>query len=210
MCTQAKLREEMEGWILDGIIEERGRRTDDAKKRNKERSEGGWMDIFRMKKKTPQCFDNNAEAETNELDCFLCQKIVDDCEHDMHLEKHHRVLFSLKEIKKASKKDESVALHGNPDHQNEETELEVIRTDAVTVKELVEMKYLPKKKKIKIRTATQRLFSRKYKVLTEEVFINLVDHNIYLPFIIFSCRKLIPKIMLQKKCEKNLQKDNSM
>ena len=172
MCVEVEKRELREGWNMNDILEEeRDRREANARKRKKLRS-GGW--------RTPQCLDNNAEAETNELDCYLCQEIVENCEYDTHLEKLHRVLFGLKEIKKAGEKDESVPPNEEPDHENEETELEVILTDADTVKELVEMKYLQKKRKIKIRTVTQRFFSRKYEVLTEEVFVDQVYHNICL------------------------------
>ena len=74
------------------------------------------------KKRTLECFDNNAETPNTE-----------------------------------------------PYHKNDEAEPGKIRTDADIVKELVEMKHLPKKKKI--RTPAQRLFSRKYHVLIEEVSI---------------------------------------
>ena len=65
-----------------------------------------------------------------------------------------------------------VPLKSAPSSENEEPEPEIpeiMRTDADTVKDLVEMKYFPKKKKIRLRTHTQKLFSKKYKVLIEEV-----------------------------------------
>ena len=51
----------------------------------------------------------------------------------------------------------------DPNYENA-TESE-IRTDADTVKELVEMKFLKKERKVGLRT--QRLFSRKYQVLID-------------------------------------------
>ena len=44
----------------------------------------------------------------------------------------------------------------------------MITTDADTVKELVEMKFLTNKRKIRLRSPRQRLFSRKYQVLLNE------------------------------------------
>ena len=60
----------------------------------------------------------------------------------------------MKNIKKASKKYESVPSTSNtePGHENEEAEPETIRSDADTVKKLIEMKYLPKKSNIRLRT----------------------------------------------------------
>ena len=49
----------------------------------------------------------------------------------------------------------------------EKREPEMITTDADTVKELVEMKFLTKKMKIKFRTPKQRILSRKYQVLDD-------------------------------------------
>ena len=70
-----------------------------------------------------------------------------------------------------------------PDHESENAELEIIRTNADTVKELVHMKFLPKMMKL-------RLFSRKYQVLIEEVYI-LVNHNIALHLFYLSCRRTL-------------------
>ena len=56
-----------------------------------------------------------------------------------------------------------------PDYENEKAEPKITGTDADTVKELVEIKFLPKKRKNRLRTHTNRFFSRKYQVLTEEV-----------------------------------------
>ena len=60
----------------------------------------------------------------------------------------------MKDIKKASKKYESVPSTSNtePGHEIEEAEPDTTRSDADTVKELIEMKYLPKKSKIRLRT----------------------------------------------------------
>ena len=82
-----------------------------------------------------------------------------------HLEKKHGVIFGLRDIMKAGESNNV------PDHENEEAQLNLARTrtDADTVKELVEMKFLPKKRKMRLKTRTNRFFSRKYQVLTEEV-----------------------------------------
>ena len=48
---------------------------------------------------------------------------------------------------------------------NEEREPEMIRTDADTVKELVEMKHLTKQRKIRFRSPQQRSVSRDCEVL---------------------------------------------
>ena len=50
---------------------------------------------------------------------------------------------------------------------NEEREPEMITTDADTVKELVEMKFLTKKRKIRFRTPQQRIVSRECEVLVD-------------------------------------------
>ena len=47
------------------------------------------------------------------------------------------------------------------------SELEVFRTDADTVKELVEIKFLAKKRNIRFRTPSQRLFTMNSEVLTD-------------------------------------------
>ena len=61
----------------------------------------------------------------------------------------------MKDIKKAGKMKmyESVPPYTEPDLENEEAEpeIETIRTDADTVKELIEMKFFPKKRKIRLR-----------------------------------------------------------
>ena len=99
------------------------------------------------------------------------------CEYDQHLENQHRVIFGFKEIKNARQKDDCVPSKEEPNNGNDDTDPEIIGTDSDTVKELVVMKYLPKKQKIKFRTPTQRLFSRKYQVLIEEEEV-LCIHNI--------------------------------
>ena len=50
---------------------------------------------------------------------------------------------------------------------NEAREPEMITTDADTVKELVEMKFLTKKRKIRFRTPQQRIDSEKCEVLVD-------------------------------------------
>ena len=49
----------------------------------------------------------------------------------------------------------------------EPTESEVTKRDADTVKELVEMKFLAKKRNIRFRSPTQRFFSRNSQVLID-------------------------------------------
>ena len=167
MCKEAKEREEREGWSLDEILEEeRDKREAEAKKRPES---GRWMEIFWRKKRTYDSLDNNGEV--NEVDCFLCQKQLKSFGYSEHLEKQHRVIFGVKDIKKSSKEYESVPSKTEPDH--EEAEPEIIRSDADTVKELIEIKYLPKKRKIRLRTHPQRLSSRNYQVLIEEVYKSL-------------------------------------
>ena len=149
------------------MIEELSDRRE-AQERKRAES-GGWMVIF-MKKQMPDCLDNNEEAEHDDINCFLCQEklIVKSCEYNKHLEKEHGVIFGAKEIMKAGEKYQSTPPNEEPDHETGEAEPKVIRTDADTVKELVEMKYLTKKSKIRLRSPRQRLFSRKYKVLSNE------------------------------------------
>ena len=143
MCTEAEEKEKREGWNIDDILEEERDRRE-AQERKRAESEG-FMVLFR-KKKMPECLDNNEEAEIKEVDCFLCQEklIVKSCEYREHLEKQHGVLFGVKEIMKAGEK------YILPNEEPEEAELEVIRTDADTVKELVEMKLLTNKRTISL------------------------------------------------------------
>ena len=104
------------------------------------------MWLFKWKKRTSDGLDNNEEVDNNELDCFLCQKIVKSSEYIKHLKKHHGVIFGVKEIKKASGENyQSVPPN---DRETGDTEPQMIRTDADTVKELVEMKYLTKRSNI--------------------------------------------------------------
>ena len=147
MCIEAEEIEEREGWSLDDILEEeRDRREAEEKKRAES---GGLMGMFWRKKRTPECLDNIAEALINEVDCFLCQEklIVKSCEYDKHLENQHGVIFGLKEIMKAGERDKIVVPNEELKNQNEEAEPEIFGTNADTVKELVEMKYLPRKRK---------------------------------------------------------------
>ena len=109
MCKEAKEREEREGWSLDEILEEeRDKREAEAKKRPESER---WMEIFWRKKRTYDYLDNNGEA--NVVDCFLCQKQLKSFGYSEHLEKQHRVIFGVKDIKKASKKYESVPSTSN-------------------------------------------------------------------------------------------------
>ena len=67
---------------------------------------------------------------------------------------------------KAGEESQSSPLKKEP--ETGESEPKIVRTDADTVKEMVEMKYLSKRRKIRIRSPRQRLFSRKYKLLINE------------------------------------------
>ena len=60
---------------------------------------------------------------------------------------------------------------------NEEREPEMITTDADTVKELVEMKFLTKKRKIRFRTPQQRIVSRDCEVSVDNDFISHATEN---------------------------------
>ena len=99
MCTEAEKREVREGWSLDDILEEeRVRREAEARERAES---GGWMELLWGKKST-ECLDNNTAAI--EEVCFLCQKQLQSCEYKKHLEKQHRIIFGVKDIKRVSKK----------------------------------------------------------------------------------------------------------
>ena len=135
MCTEAEEREKREGCSIDDILEEERDRKE-AEERKRAES-GGWMWAFGRRPSDP--LDNKEEAENNELDCFLCQKKVNRCEYNKHLEKKHGVIFGGKEIKKAAEKFQCVPPN---DHETGETETKMVRTDADRVKELVEMKYI--------------------------------------------------------------------
>ena len=105
ICTEAEESEEREGWRIDDILEEvRNRREAEERKRAES---GGWMWLFRWKKRTSDCLDNNKEAENSELSCYLCQNIVNSCEYNKHLEKQHGVIFGGEEIKKITEKFQS-------------------------------------------------------------------------------------------------------
>ena len=133
MCTEAEEREEREGWSLDDILDEERSRKE-----------------FEARKKTPECCCNNgnAEAETTEVDCFLCQEKLKSCAYSKHLEKQHGVIFGVNAIKKASESN------NEPCHRNAVAKLERDRTDADIVKELVEMRDLSENREI--RTSTRR------------------------------------------------------
>ena len=106
--------------------------------------------MFRKKKSTSKCLDNSEEAENNEVDCFLCQEklIVKSCEYSKHLEKQHGVFFGVKEIIKAGDKYQNCLPYQEPVHETGEGEPKIVRTDADTVKEMVEMKFLKRKEKV--------------------------------------------------------------
>ena len=65
---------------------------------------------------------------------------VKSCEYNNHLEKQNGVIFGAGKTKK------------EPDYENENAEPEIAKTDADTVKELVEMKFLSKKRKMRLKT----------------------------------------------------------
>ena len=127
MCTEAEEREEREGWSIDDIFEEERNRK---KSEEKKRAESGGL-------------DNNKDAESKQLDCFLCQKIVKSCNYNKHLEKQHGLIFGLNKIKKAGEKNQGVPPNN---HETGEAEPKIISmTDADTVKNMVETKYLTEK-----------------------------------------------------------------
>ena len=97
-----------------------------------------------------------------------CQEIVKVCEYNKHLEKQHEAIFGVKEIIQAGDKYPNFLHNEEPDDETGKAEPEIVRTDADTVKEMVEMKFLTKKRKIRLRSPRQRFFSRKYKVLLNE------------------------------------------
>ena len=117
--------------------------------------------MFRKKKMPEECL--NTEAENDDIDCFLCQEIVKSCEYNKHLEKQHGVIFGLKEIIKAGEKSQSSRLNEEP--KTVEAEPKIIRTDADTVKEMVEMKYLSNKKRIRLQESKTEIVLEKYHVL---------------------------------------------
>ena len=89
-------------------------------------------------------------------------------EYKRHLEKHHGVIFGMKEIMKEGEKNQSFPPNEEPDQETRQPEPKTFRTDADIVKEMVEMKYLSKRRTMRLRSPRQRLFSRKYKVLSNE------------------------------------------
>ena len=121
--------------------------------------------VMIRKKKIPD--DNNEEAEMNEVvSCFLCREIVKSSEYSKHLEKQHGVIFGVKEIIKAGEKGENSPQNEEPDHETGEAEPEIVWTDADTVKELVEMKYLTRKRKIRLRNPIQTFIGRNQHILS--------------------------------------------
>ena len=87
----------------------------------------------------------------------------------LSISKHHGVILGEKELKKSGEENFSTNEDPAIEKKEVEHEQEYIFTDADTVKELVEMKYLPQKRKNKLRTPTGRKLSRKYQILIEEV-----------------------------------------
>ena len=124
MCTRAEEKEKREGWSIDDILEElRDRREAQERKRAESK---GWMVMFR-KKKMSECLDNNEEAEIKEVDCFLCQEIVNSSEYNKHLEKQHGVIFGVKEIMKEGGKYQSFQPDEEPGHGEEELKIITLR-----------------------------------------------------------------------------------
>ena len=74
---------------------------------------------------------------------------------------------------------ENINMDDVSNHEDDKRQPDIIRTDADTVKELVEMRFLTKKRQIRLRTTPQRLLSRKYRVLIE-------DKEVHLCFFFFS------------------------
>ena len=68
---------------------------------------------------------------------------------------------------------ENIKMEDVSNNEDEKTQPDIIRTDADTVKELVEMRFLTKKRQIRLRTTPQRLLSRKYRVLIEDEEVHL-------------------------------------
>ena len=69
-------------------------------------------------------------------------------------------------------------MQDNNTTSQEPTEPEVIRTDADTVRELVEMKFLAKRRNIRFRTPTQRLIVRNSQVLIDNDATTHVTENV--------------------------------
>ena len=153
MCIEAEEKEEEEGWNIEGILKEM-RQASETKARKKL----GLVGLMEMLWKTGE---NNQE---NEVNCFLCLKklIVKESQYINHLENQHGTIFGVKEIIKSGEIiEESREKTGGK-------ELEKPRTDAETVKELVEMKFLSEKRRMRLQKTGQKIFSRKYQVLSEE------------------------------------------
>ena len=173
MCLKAEEREDRKGWSLDDILkEERVRREAE----DKIRVESGWIGIFKKKERRSECLDNNKD-----IDCFLCQEklIMIGWEYENHLVSQHKAIFGLRDIKKLGEKTNFLSNKETNEIETEKDKSDIFRTDADIVKELVEIKYLQKKKVFKITTPTLGIFSNKYKVLKEEVSL---IHCIFLIF----------------------------
>ena len=81
--------------------------------------------------------------------------------------------FGVKEIQKAEK-EYSLPLSGESHQEINEVGPKIISTDADVVKELVKMKYLPRKTLFGFRHYTHKILSNKFQVLMEEVSCNLM------------------------------------
>ena len=172
MCKKAQEREEREGWSLDEILEEEIERKEaETRKRSRAKS-GGLLGVMKRKDIISGCLNNDAEAETNEVNCYLCHEQMKGCEFSRHLRNQHGVIFGVKEIMKSGgeiNNYNNLRSDEEPRHGRKNEEVEILKTDADSVREIVEMKYFQKKRKIRLRTPSQKIFSRKYKILNEEV-----------------------------------------
>ena len=69
-------------------------------------------------------------------------------------------------------------IQDNNTTSQEPTEPEVFRTDADTVKELVEKKFLAKKRNIRFRSPTQKLFAKNSPILIDNDATTYVTDNV--------------------------------
>ena len=185
MC-KAQYREERERWSLDNILEEVKETKEDEKRKRSRAKSGGFFGFIGRKDIMSGCLSNDAEAETNEVHCYLCQEQMKGCGYRRHLRNQHGVLFGMKEIMKSGGEITNKIYNNSssaeePRLRGENEEVEIFKTDADTVSEIVEMKYFHKKRKIRLRTPSQKIFSRKYKILNEEEGKYSVSILIYLP-----------------------------
>ena len=168
MCSEVEEKEEREGWSIEKILEEERERETSVRKSIESE---GWLRIF-IRGKTTDCLDNNEEALHSNVICFLCQeKLICVEDYNNHLEIQHKLIFGVKEVRELIERyDGTFSCIDEQSHENEEVKPEIKQTDADTIKDIVEMKYLSKKRKIRLRTPSQKIFSpRKYRILIEEV-----------------------------------------